>query len=380
MSDNNAPSVVAQEKPATQGNPTPGHDPTVLQPRINDILRTRHCILGSIFLIEGIKPVPLPDCERKQVIQVLLGDGELCIQALPRASYHQRLENGDISVGCYVRLDDFFLRSSIRRERQGPREIVHLVILDMAVVGQNETYRKTVVNQGWAPPNTSRGKRRPGPSRLRVATAAYEDEETEDQQPADTKDKDGDAFEAFDARALPLRQARRARAGAPDLSKPLAVALPRNWHNHQDPLKLTTLRSIPKLPFAQNWTCNVLAVVVSLSPVTPSPVPPYSQRTARLADPSTIKQVHLTVFLNPDGFAPEIGSVVLLVGVKNHRFDGGSLKKYASDSARTGGDEWWFQNPEHMGWCDVATVKKWWEQQQADPGAVSQGLVTSEAS
>lgn len=144
------------------------------------------------------------------------------------------------------------------------------------------------------------------------------------------------------------------------------------------PLKLTSLRAIPHLPYKQNWSVNVLAIVASLTEVEPSGIPPYTQRRARLADPSTAKRVLLTVFLDARAFAPRPGSAVLLLGVKNHRFDGGSLKKYDSDRPRApGGDagegagdgsgneaRWWFENPDELGWCDVAGLRRWWDEQQ----------------
>jgi hypothetical protein len=75
--------------------------------------------------------------------------------------------------------------------------------------------------------------------------------------------------------------------------------------------------------------------------------------------------VLLTVFLDPDDFSPAVGSVVLLLGVKNHRFDGGSLKKYASDRPRSGG-RWWFEEPKELGWCDVAGMREWWDKRRQD--------------
>lgn len=140
------------------------------------------------------------------------------------------------------------------------------------------------------------------------------------------------------------------------------MALPRDWTDPNTPLKLTSLRSIPNLPYKQNWSVNVLAVVASLSEIEPSHMPPHhTQRTARLVDPSTSKQVILTVFLDAETFTPKIGSVVLLVGVKNHRFDGGCLKKYVSDKPNPG-SRWWFEEPRQFNWCDVDGLKQWWEQ------------------
>ncbi|KAK3320604.1 hypothetical protein B0T19DRAFT_243921 [Cercophora scortea] len=139
-------------------------------------------------------------------------------------------------------------------------------------------------------------------------------------------------------------------------------------------LKLTPLRSIPNLPYKQNWAVNVLAVVASLSEVEPCHLPPFSQRTARLTDPSTTKRVLLNVFLDPTEFNPAIGSVVLLVGVKNHRFDGGCLKKYVSDKPRNG-TSWWMEDPETLGWCsaEVVSLRCWWDGQQQQQQQQQQG-------
>lgn len=159
------------------------------------------------------------------------------------------------------------------------------------------------------------------------------------------------------------------------------------------PVRMTLLKAIPSLPYKQNWSVNVLAVVSAITPVEPASLPPsFAQRQVRLADPTTPKHVLLTVFLDPDKFEPEVGSVVLLLGVKNHMFDGGSLKKYATDRAKgsenvarvlatadrgaargtngggTGGGgggsgAWWFENPTQFAWCDVAGLRRWWDSQ-----------------
>ncbi|KAL2133406.1 hypothetical protein VTI74DRAFT_2407 [Chaetomium olivicolor] len=145
---------------------------------------------------------------------------------------------------------------------------------------------------------------------------------------------------------------------------PLALLKPpRPWQasDPSQPLKLTPLASIPCLPYRQNWMINVLAVVCSLGNVEPSHIgPSFIQRTARISDMSTVKQVHLTVYLDPEGFTPEVGSVVLLMGVKNHLFDGGSLRKYVSDRPRHGGS-WWVRKPEVLGWCqeEVEALRAW---------------------
>jgi hypothetical protein len=153
----------------------------------------------------------------------------------------------------------------------------------------------------------------------------------------------------------------------PQPQRPAPVPRPRPWQptNPFEPLKLTPLSAIPHLPYRQNWMVNVLAVVASLAPVEPSHIgPSYQQRAARLADASTHKRVHLSVYLDPEGFTPRVGGVVLLLGVKNHLFEGGSLRKYVSDRPK-GGGSWWVERPERLGWCEgeVERLKGWWEEE-----------------
>ncbi|KAM0330768.1 hypothetical protein ACHAQA_003722 [Verticillium albo-atrum] len=160
--------------------------------------------------------------------------------------------------------------------------------------------------------------------------------------------------------ASPSRSPSRAPKSQAE-SQHVPVALARQWTDPSIPLKLTPLGSINQLPYKQNWSINTLVIVASLGEVEPSHIPPYSQRIARLADPTTDKQVMLAVLLDPHEFVPRIGSAVLLVGVKNHLFDGGSLKKYVSDKPTTQGGRWWFQDPSQFDWCDAEGLQKWWD-------------------
>lgn len=297
-------------------------DPFEFAPVIRDIIRTRFCVPGSVFLIEGLDCVAVSRSGRWQAVRLLLGDGVLCIQALLPGNMHRFVEMGDISVGSYIRCESLYAKW----QESDRGAMVYLVIEDIVAVGWNDSYRAI------QPPT--------GPPPIQPFPEVFD--ATQDSDAAE------EAFEAFETLAYPKK-------AKPDIPKAQPIALARDWHDPQTPLKLTTLRSIPHLPYAQNWSCNILAIVASLSPVEASNLPPHRQRTARLTDPSTSKQVHLTVFLDPEGFSPEVGSAVLLVGVKNHRFDGGSLKKYASDRG-----PWWFQNPTDLGWCDVAGIKTWW--------------------
>ncbi|OPB45789.1 hypothetical protein A0O28_0093560 [Trichoderma guizhouense] len=454
----------------------PSQEPFTLQPLIRQMLSTRRCISGSIFIVEGIDVIPVPaatpEDDDSHAVRLLLGDGELCIQALLHPDMFDLVEKKDVFVGCCVRVGDFVMRfeepeadghnlfdqgdeeeeedEREEREKDDEKGMVYLIVNELETVGWNESYmamwrrhekgkdvagaededaedaqQPAVVtgkvstdeqlaeeNQGTASeeaqttPKASRPRRgvvrfadpQASPSVQTPTKARFQDKgKAQTPRPLDDNDDDEDdedlenAFEAFEARTFPARKttpkkpaaassnAREttttAAAAASDKSQQQQqqqqqqqpIALAKDWHDRQTPLKLTTLRLIPHLPYAQNWSVNVLAIVASLSPVEPSHLAPGRQRTARIADPSTAKQVHLTVFLDPDGFTPRVGSAVLLVGVKNHRFDGGSLKKYASDGGsgiNDGGDRdrrWWFEDPWDMAWLDVAGIKSWWQ-------------------
>lgn len=371
-------------------------NPVTPQPLIADILRTSTCVPGSIFLVEGID-APVPVRERWRAVRLLLGDGELCVQALLRADMHGLVDAGLVYAGCYVRVDSFELRvvdleeasadvmddkagdseTSVPKDEAGRKtkmgqKMVYLVIGDLVTVGWNDAYlemlgqpRKSTVKDVAGEPPVERSLLEETPVLASMATAtttrAHTPQSKEDVE--DECDVDADPDDAFEVMDVSLPRATQRRNEHHDIQTGQKVTGQLSWvsSNLTKPLKLAQLHSIPNLPYKQNWTVNVLAIVASLSDVEPSYLPPYSQRTARLTDPTTTKKVLLTVFLEPESFNPKVGSVVLLLGVKNHRFDGGCLKKYASDQPRKG-TQWWHEDPRELEWCDVAGLKKWWNE------------------
>ncbi|OAA37660.1 hypothetical protein NOR_07037 [Metarhizium rileyi] len=356
-------------------SPTP--TPFTLRPIIQDLVRTRFAVPESTFLVEGVHISPLTQTGRWQVIRLLLGDGELCIQAILGDAMHRFVHTGEIAVGSYVCVQDFQLR--LRTVGSDAKQMVYLVVHDLSTLGCNDDVRRmlpaaqqddvperqhTSADKVKSPASNTGASAASTPSKQRSATRSSSSSGKRRDREDFEQDDLEDAFEEFEAlTTFPAKKPQRASSPARAPSKPcLPVALPRDWHDPQTPLKLTTLRSIPNLPYRQNWACNVLAIVASISPVESSNLLPYKQRTARITDPSTAKQVHLTVFLDPDEFTPRVGSAVLLTGVKNHRFDGGSLKKYASDK---GLGRWWFEDPWELAWCDVRGIKAWWAEMEA---------------
>ncbi|KAG6009448.1 hypothetical protein E4U21_002363 [Claviceps maximensis] len=384
----------------------PTASPFTLVPIIKDLVRTRFPVPGSIFLVEGIEVAPLSKTGRWQVVRLILGDGELCIQALLSDTMHRFVHSHEVSVGTYVRVDDFQFRTSDTLEEHGAaKKMIFLVVHDLSTVGWNRSVQDLFEQQRQQheqqqQPPEQHGQQQPSekhempvleetivpsieqsparktalPPRSAPSTPTKPHPSRKSRprrQGLVQNNSAADAFDKFEDLAFSHRKSSKTPTKSP--AKPssvstsekrpmIPIALPRDWHDVQTPLKLTTLRSIPNLPYQQNWSCNILAIITYLSPVEASHLPPYKQRTARIADPSTAKQVLLTVFLNPEEFNPSVGNAVLLIGVKNHRFDGGSLKKYASDTIR---EKWWMEDPWELKWCDVRGIKAWWAEMEA---------------
>lgn len=350
--------------------PSPTDEPH-LRPLIKDILRTRYCIPSSLFLLESLDPLLPTRSPARRALRLLLSDGELCLQALLTLDTHRYVDSGEVAPGCLVRLHSFEL---CEEEVGAGKRLVYLCVEDFTVVGWCEEYARA---HGLERPEVMPGAPMESSSEARRgARASSKKTPVTDPQP-EPRDQDSDSEDGFDP-PVPASPKKPSKPPSPESPtdppgspvhntppRPLTapVALPRDWTTPHNPLKLTPLTSIPHLPYRQNWSINTLSIISSLSPPQPSTFPPFTQRLARLADPSTTKRVQLTVFLDPDEFSPRVGSVVLLAGVKNHLFDGGSLKKYVSDRPRNG-VPWWFEEPE-FAWCAerVRELRAWWATQ-----------------
>nr|CDP27097.1 Putative protein of unknown function [Podospora anserina S mat+] len=423
-----------------------------VKPLIEDILRTKYCVQGSVFLVEGIDTVRVVGGAGKMV-RLLLGDGKLVIQGFVKGVMHWVVEGGKVFEGGYVRLDKFEVV-----EIEGERV---LVIGDLRIVGWDEGYlgvlrgegrevkdvgglregatggerlfglerrvREMEVRREREREREEEERRREEGSRKELEAEVVEREkqavereweeeakkEEEDEGCISESDYDDDGFEQMvisTERATQRRVMATAYAGTsvnntttpqrPPVFKQQSIQHPQvllpppsrqiltprtpqprppikpqenttpkplPWlaSDPTQPLKLTPLSQIPYLPYKQNWMVNVLVVVIQLGETESCPYPPFVQRQARVIDQSTPhSHIHLTVFLEPAEFEPKLGEVYLLLGVKNHKFDGGSLKKYASDKPK-GGGRWWVEG-RGLGWCKgmVKELEIWWAQQQ----------------
>lgn len=489
---------IIPSSPISEPEPEPEPEPE-LRPLIAEVLRTRYCAPGSVVLVEGVDVAHTSphtsrpsgrkrrrssggesqshqgqsQSQRRQwrAIRLLLGDGELCVQALLAPEMHPYVDAGEVAVGAYIRLERFRIEwleedggadagadadvkgkgkereSDPAIQQQRGERVVYLIVEDLVVVGWSKALVQmtgagdadlsaeseleddlAMMDEDEEEPQRPSPSPSPSqspsqsPSRAREerrAIAARTVNNTPRRQKAQTQAPQTEPLEGpvdaiagttTDSDFKTMRISRQEKTEQhrtatslnpqtaipslppqpPPAPPPLPVIprptrpRPRQIINPTQPQKLTPLKSIPHLPYKQNWSMNVLAVITYVSGLEPSGIPPYTntQRRARLADPSTSKRVLLTVFLDAEEFAPAVGSVVLLLGVKNHRFEGGCLKMYWSDRRALvgrdgmgggGGDgkgreeerqRWWFENPVELGWCDVAGLKGWWEGEQ----------------
>ncbi|KAG7285392.1 hypothetical protein NEMBOFW57_010019 [Staphylotrichum longicolle] len=373
------------------------------QPLIRDILRTRHCVPGSVFLVESVErsipvpdpdpdtdsdpdpsstpPPPPPDGRRRRrprsrggrsrlmrTVRLILGDGEYCIQAFLKGEAHWLVDSGVVQEGCYVRVDRFEeYKGILRREREVEREKERQLEMGK-VVGQgseekggvgpirddgvedesgnreeyedDEIIEQLIADEEGGENMAEVTEQTAGPHPSKHAKDTPSNPPPPRQNDPDELEYISDSDLAFETLTISAERVsqRRIAPTAPDARKEPQAA------------NLTPLASIPHLRYRQNWMINVLAVLTSLDGVEPSYIgPSYRQRTARITDASVPdRQIHLTVYLDPEEFAPEVGGVVLLLGVKNHLFEGGSLRKYVSDGLARG-ERWWVGRPEAWG-------------------------------
>ena len=94
------------------------------------------------------------------------------------------------------------------------------------------------------------------------------------------------------------------------------------------PLKLSPLASVTGPNRSKNEVHDILAVITHVDAHTYKPPHMPRKRDLRIMDTSTSKRVILSVFTDPVGFEPEVGTVALFRNLTTHDWDGGNLKAY----------------------------------------------------
>ncbi|KAL1893896.1 hypothetical protein Cpir12675_003872 [Ceratocystis pirilliformis] len=350
------------------------------------------------LVVEGLQQLELPT-KSLPAIRLLLGDGQLCIQALLHTRLHSLASTGVVVVGAIVALSHYEV---VVKDTHDSNPLIFLDVERLEVVGQwkggGDPKERQIRGEKEGDAATVGDKQGQGDNTVSTVDSfsdvQFNDSFFEQSSPTLTQlnfNGETQLAETPAPIAAPIPPIAPAlNSPSPikpqhvttnyPLPKPLPfykpsldlsttpairpIALFRKWHNIQHPLKLTTLGSVPYLPYKLNWTCNILAIIISLNPVEPGTLAPL-QRIARLIDPTVAMPMRLTVFLNPQEFTPPLGVPVLLVGVKNHTYEGGSLNKYESDKPLKG-QRWWYTDLGQFPWCNADELLRWWNSDVED--------------
>lgn len=372
------------------------------KPVIRDILRTGSCRTGSIFLVEKVESIE-ETLSNPSAIRLLLGDGKFVIQAFLNPQTCRLVESGEVTIGCYVRLDTFNIRridvegsglpSDNLTKRKRPQQVVFLEIRQLESVGWDDEYQKHA-RTAMEDPTREDGRQNgqdadrdkgditetADASRRGSGTREFDDKAPIDElcslirtsEPAMKKriihrpavppePLQNTATQESDHQRVPLT------SDTVDPKPPREIHVP---SPKQAPLAPRSLASLSKLPARQNSPCTVFAVVDEIKPLKPCPIPPHQTREVRLVDPTTTKRVLLSVLWQPEKFNPPVGTPVLLRGLKNHRYDGGSLNAYPKSvspyTQNDDGTDWWVPFPRGWDGCDVDGYLEWWELRQKE--------------
>ncbi|KAF4414920.1 cyclin f-box, partial [Fusarium acutatum] len=281
-----------------------------LKPLVSEILRTKYCVPGSIFLVEGVDRISVSRSGRWQVIRLILGDGEVCIQAILAPDMHRFVTTGDIALGAYVRCEKF----DVKWKDVGEESMVMLLVRDLITIGWNETYRALQKNDEPLPEQISapalQAKSAPQPKPApepepEVKPAPNQPESAfEDYMEFDDVDEAAaeEAFEAFERlmnanrpktpqKPSPLRKAESPRK-AETLSKPQTPTKAALWRKPRTPQK-TEILERPKTP--QKAEPSMKPRTPQKKPHTPQKIevprrPPTPQRTAIIQETPTSHQ------------------------------------------------------------------------------------------
>ena len=124
-------------------------------------------------------------------------------------------------------------------------------------------------------------------------------------------------------------------------------------------IPLSRLRGYPR----RNDVYDVFVVIQSVGNevIKRSRMP--AKRDLRIVDPSTVKKVLLSIFVDPEKFIPTVGTIALIRSVTTHEWDGGMINVYPKQCE---GKQWFVPNPIGVPGCDVDRMREWWVKKQAE--------------
>ncbi len=350
-----------------------------VKPIIRELVRTELCFPDLQLLVDRICIVRLPPLDgstgSQAAYSLYLTDRERSIQAVIKSSLHRRIVRGEIKEGSIVVLKDYELTESKRLNGEG--NVSHLKIADFYPIGEEDRPSQPfeVVGDQKKEPTKTDALTTPLPtgdllneeavaSRLETGFSEGDTAPELDGDPLShtepltkvnedtTSEPDSEftplgkrqlfqkrpAQTALDLLNLTPRKRRREEIIDSDFTVPENQPQQQQIHHSPDPKSssppsaiastLSTLASVTFPHASKNQTHNFLALITSVSTSTTKPPNMPRKRDCRIMDTSTEKQVLLSVFTDPVGFQPKVGTIALFRGLVTHDWDGGNLKAW----------------------------------------------------
>lgn len=129
------------------------------------------------------------------------------------------------------------------------------------------------------------------------------------------------------------------------------------------PLCIRSLQSVTGVHASRNKVFDFFAVICSIEAQVVKPPMMPLKRDMRIVDPSTNKRVLVSVFVNPVGFKPSVGTIALFRSLTTHEWDRGMLNAYPQQCE---GKNWFIIDPIGIKGCDVPALRNWWKLKSAE--------------
>lgn len=359
----------------------------------------------------------------RRAYRLFLSDGELVIQALLKGSIHRFVYTGEIQAGSIVSVERFEVRTANRSSLPSEGQVLFLAIddirslnlklkecdrddtsiIDAERVRKEESEnlikkRKDSSTEGENIRFTQQSKKRQksidggcdegvsvpyvSPEAPHRLVSAQGEEPIAHGLPLQSLPNESSTSTVQNSK---LREPRGAKFSQLTNGTDIAVIASRSSNpvpttgrgsNHQPtsssklllqpierPLNLLTLSDLvsPIRPFPRrNYICDVLAVILWISPeIVKRPYMP-AKRDLRIIDPTIPHKpfgVSVSVFVNAATFKPTVGTIALFRSLKTHEWEGISLNAYVKDCK---GRDWFITDAERLKEYGIVGVQNWW--------------------
>ena len=340
-----------------------------IKPIVRELVRTQACFPHVELLVDRISIIDLPfsnGAESLQAYRLHLTDREKTIQAVLKRRSHKAITSGEIKEGSIVVLKDYKLARAKRIASDG--EVIYLQIADFYSVGEearkNENAPPKLLSNSdgdnthiprheapsQIPPSQLLKRKRDTASSDFDSNLRKRDQELWNSAPEPENEIGPDPTSVSDAfnstKFKPKRSDVESAKEEGSFSDESTYSVAHDLHIASNPapspsktatnasrpitrpLKVSSLASMTSVNRSKNEIHDILALIVHVDAHTYKPPRMPRKRDLRIMDTSTSKRVVLSVFTDPVGFEPKVGTVALFRNLTTHDWDGGNLKAY----------------------------------------------------